>query len=72
MNTLTDKELIGINGGMQSALTELGEHLAADGLTYMDSNSKLKASGGLFVAAAGGWLWAFGSAYDGLMSLFGW
>lgn len=71
MNTMTDNEMNEIVGGMApSDVTLLGEYLAADGLTYMDSDDALKSTGGLFMAAAGGWLWAIGSFYDGLRSLW--
>jgi hypothetical protein len=67
MNTLTITELDDINGGVQPGyLTLLGEHLAADGLAYMDSSNPVKAGFGMFIAAGGGWTWAFGSAYDGV------
>jgi hypothetical protein len=69
---MTEIELNGINGGMESRATVLGQYLAADGLTYMESGNLVKSTLGMFVAAGGGWLWAFGSAYDGFAGLFGW
>jgi hypothetical protein len=73
MNTLTATELDDINGGITPGwLTQLGEHLAADGLVLMDSLNPLKSGLGTIVAAGGGWAWAFGSAYDGIAAYFNW
>jgi hypothetical protein len=65
-------ELEQIHGGYSAdgVITEFGAQLAADGLNYMESGNVIKSSLGTFVAAGGGWIWAFGSAYDGVSSLF--
>lgn len=71
MNTLTVTELDDINGGIPPGyLTQLGEHLAADGLAYMESRHVVKSGFGMIIAAGGGWAWAIGSAYDSVAALW--
>lgn len=71
MNSLNEIELEQIHGGWTAdgALTVFGAQLAADGLTHAGSGNPLVAGTGVIAAAAGGWIWAFGTAFDGIAGL---
>lgn len=70
MNTQTDAELMATVGG-QSGLTTWGEQAAADGLNWSTKSggNLLVMVNGTLLAAAGGWAWAIGSAWDGFTAL---
>ena len=71
MNTIAESELDIIRGG-ESALTVWGTQAASDGLRWASNGggNLFVMAAGTALAAAGGWAWAFGSAWDGLVSLY--
>lgn len=69
MKDMELNEMSDVVGGQDGALTVFGAQLAADGLNHANSSNPVVAAAGLVIAAAGGWLWAFGSFGDGLAGL---
>lgn len=68
MTEATELELLAARGGDNAAMI-WGEQAAADGLRYAGSSNPVLGGGGMVLAAAGGWVWAFGNFADGFTRL---
>lgn len=67
MHTMTEIELTTVNGG-ENVFTIWGAQAAADGLNWASKSggNPLVMAHGTLLASVGGWVWAIGSAWEGV------